>query len=166
MDDLVNNLIYLFPVALFIAARIISIKQSGEKKRRQKESTGKLVEKIQEVKKNPAYAKSLTEDTEVYIPPSRNLVQNSPRAKKKAAGGGAKTAPPQGGYTSPFFKEEEAAGPDRPAGPAQGEKNSPAGAALPPETSGGILPEGLTTLQQALMWSEILAAPRGEQDAF
>jgi hypothetical protein len=161
LDDLVNNLVYLLPIALFIAVRIINVKQSGDKKKQQKESAGKLIEKVREARQNPAYAGSLTEATEVYIPPSQRLMQNSVPAQKRT-GKKLKAPSPQNQYAYPPLKpDEEAAKTD----PGLGSPTATLGAEPKPvQNTSGSLPGGLTPLQQALVWSEILGPPRSEQD--
>ncbi|MDR2313266.1 MAG: hypothetical protein LBE02_01880 [Spirochaetaceae bacterium] len=165
MDELVNNLVYLLPIALFIAVRLIGVKQTSDRKKQQKESTGKLIEKVQEARKNPDYAKALTRATEVYIPPSRKLTQNSDPAKNKTQKK-PKPASPQGGYVNPFQKpDEELAKTDQDlGGPAAKTSAARNGGSSPAQNIPGIFPGELSPLQQALVWSEILGPPKSEQD--
>jgi len=159
MDEVFSNILYLIPIAFFIAVRIIGArnKQSGKEQQQKKDSEGlgDLLQKIREAQENPAYSKALTEDRGVYIPP-RTPAARKPEPKKKPAKKAAKkqTAPSstrQSAVQTAIAEEAMA-------------KNAAAFAKKDPaaQASGlsGIRP-GWTPLQQAVVWSEILGAPKG-----
>ena len=173
MDTILENIQILIPIALFIAFRIIRSKSEQAKKQQKKASDQKreeLVRKIKEAQRVPEYRKALTEDTLVYIPPK-------PSAQPKA---GAKPAParpaarrveekkinkPKAELKSAEVKIQErlpseiktqidqtasAAADQRPASTASHSLKT------------GFSLQGLSPLQQALVWSEILGQPKGE----
>jgi hypothetical protein len=190
MDELFANLRFLIPIAFIIAIRILNARQRQVKKEQQKKSTGELTGKIQEAQKNPAYAKALTEDTEVYIPPAGQPrpapawpdTRKKAAMKKPAAKTLPKSPPPPkyGAYHSAFpetVSVKEASGSVSEESERRGPENTVTAVAqhtgVNAVSSVGqkiILPGihdtppgNLTPLQQALVWSEILGAPRSDQ---
>jgi len=161
MDEVFNNILYLIPIAFFIAIRIIGArnKQSGKEQQQKKEDEGMrdLLKKIREAQENPAYSKALTEDRGVFIPPRTPAPPaRKPEQKKKPAKKAAKKAPLMVSTRQSAVQTsiaEAAIAKDA----AASAKKDPAA-----QASGlsGIRP-GWTPLQQAVVWSEILGAPKG-----
>jgi hypothetical protein len=182
MDELFGNLIYLIPIAIVIFRVISAAKGQQKNKQQQKTASGELVKKIQEAQKNPAYGKALTEATEIFIPPTPQPkpaqappwpdTKKKPAVKKpvKTTVKAPPVQPPQGEYRSllaEIFPENAAAG-TNPAVQPVASNISPSKQAAGPTAglTSGSLPGGsihLTPLQQALVWSEILGAPKSEQ---
>ena len=152
MEGIIKNIQLLIPVALFIAFRVIKAR-SDEAKKQQKKSggLGELVKKIQEAQSNPDYGKALTEDTEIYIPPK-------PVPRPKAA---LKTKPkPVRPSAKPAVVKvhEQLSSSIKDAAVAAPVRVTPV-SSLP--SGSGFSLQGLTPLQQAVVWSEILGQPKG-----
>ena len=157
MEGLFNNILYLIPIAFFIAIRILNAKNRQSGKSQQKNPSGKpaggglgeLIKQIQEVQKNPDYRGGKVEAREVDIPsvaPRRTAGSNKPGEPKK---------------NSPVQKKQTVE--YRPITPdigAPGKMTAPKQPAAPQSKKTGILPQGLTPLQQAVVWSEILGQPK------
>ena len=168
MDELFSNVLYLIPVAFFIALRLISAKNKQAGNQQKKKSSGELVKKIHEAQTNPAYGKALTEAREVYIPsvasreaaPARQI--KKPGEVKKAKKPAAPIPPKKSAFKSSFPETA-------PANIPQSTSTSGTVSARmeAKETSAAtdlqalIARPGLTPLQQAVVWSEILGQPKG-----
>ncbi|MDR1389013.1 MAG: hypothetical protein LBJ31_03460 [Treponema sp.] len=143
-DSVINNLVYLIPIAFIIAARILG---SGAKKREQEKrraANTELVKKINEARANPSYAGALTEDTLVHIPPARPLLkQSAERVIWPSTPVVTKKSPVK--YTAPKNQD------------VTPEKTD----AVAPETAAPDRLAHLAPLQQAVVWAEILGTPRG-----
>jgi len=164
MDEVFSNILYLIPIAFFIAIRIIGArnKQSGKEQRnKDSEGLGDLLKKIREAQENPAYSKALTEDRGVYIPPRTPAPAKKPEQKKKQAKKAAKKAPIMVSTRQSAVQTSIAE--------VALAKNAVASAKKDPaaQASGllGMRP-GWTPLQQAVVWSEILGAPKWSTDLF
>jgi len=164
MDEIFSNILYLIPIAFFIAIRIIGArnKQSGKEQQQKKEDEGmrSLLKKIREAQENPAYGRALTEDRGVFIPPRSPAPAKQPEQKKKAVKQAAKK--PAKKQTAPSSARQSAV--QTSIAETALAKNAAASAKKDPaaQASGlsGIRP-GWTPLQQAVVWSEILGAPKG-----
>ncbi|MCL1815762.1 MAG: hypothetical protein FWG27_08105 [Treponema sp.] len=171
MEKIFENLQFFIPLALFIAFRVISAKNAEAKKKEKKSGgLGELIKKIQEAQNNPDYSKTLTEDTEVYIP------SKVPKTQKSAARPAAKPPiHPSAGRTKIETAKKKPISP-KPvdlftnvmpsALEADRIKISPnmqeAGAEQGTQQNVLTGVSGLTPLQQAVVWAEILGHPRGE----
>jgi hypothetical protein len=181
MDELFGNLIYLIPIAIVIF-RVISAAQGQSKKNQpQKKPSSEPVGKTQEVRKNvyenaPAVKK---------VPPGgqqsgpvRAQAPSWPDTRKKPAAKIPKppakskprpVQPAQGEYKSLFpgaFPESAPIGAGPAGQPAASPAEQAAGAKSTTAVPSGSLPgvsAGLTPLQQAFVWSEILGASKSEQ---
>ena len=152
MEGIIENIQYLIPIALFIAFRVIKAR-SDEAKKQQKNSggLGELVRKIQEAQSNPDYGKALTEDTQVYIPPK-------PVPRPKAA---LKTKPKP---AHPVAKPKVTRTYEQPAPEVKSNIDAAPVRVTPVSAlslGSGFSLQGLTPLQQAVVWSEILGQPKG-----
>ncbi|MDR1307624.1 MAG: hypothetical protein LBK74_08635 [Treponema sp.] len=183
MDELFGNLIYLIPIAIVIF-RVISAAQGQSKKNQpQKKPSGEPLGKTREVRENvyenaPAVKKVPPGGQQSGPVRAQALVPSWPDTRKKPAAKISKppakpkpAQPKQGEYRSLFPGAFPESAPIE-AGPA-GQQQATAlaeQAAEPKSTAGvtasGSLPgvsAGLTPLQQAFVWSEILGAPKSEQ---
>jgi hypothetical protein len=170
MRGLFENIQFLIPLALFIAFRIIRSKSEAAKKQQKKTGgLGELIKKIQEAQQNPEYGKSLTEATEVYIPPRP---QQQPKAARKPT---PKPVCPTARLAEakkihkPLaatpFSQSEAAGYGKLSSEEKSNIDSVTTAQVTPvaqqSLQAGLSLQGLTPLQQAIVWSEILGPPKG-----
>jgi hypothetical protein len=167
MRGLIENIQLLIPLALFLAYRIIKAK-NAETKKQQKQSggLGELIKKIQEAQSNPEYSKSLTEDTQIYIPPK---VPPQARAAQKPKAMPARQParpvkpvpkkPAAQGVYKPSFPETIKVNEQLPSGTKSDAAAAQVSAASSLQT--GFSLQGLTPLQQAVVWSEILGQPKG-----
>ena len=158
MEGLFNNILYLIPIAFFIAIRILNAKSKQSGKTQQKNPSskpvagglGELIKQIQEAQKNPDYRGGKVEAREVDIPsvaPRRTAGSNKPGEPKKN-----KPVPkkPDAAYSSAIPVNASSSG-DSTQKETAGQKTA---------SQAGILPQGLTPLQQAVVWSEILGQPK------
>ena len=165
MRGLIENIQILIPIALFIAFRIIRSRSEAAKKQQKKTGgLGELIKKIQEAQQNPDYGKALTEDTEVYIPP-KPLPQKKTAKKPQPKTVRQTKKPPGHSEYKPLFPET-AKTPEQLSSETKVDSvvSVAARAASVAATSSraGISLQGLTSLQQAVIWSEILGPPKGE----
>ena len=169
MDDLVNNIVYLIPIAFFIAIRIIGAKNKQAGDQQKKDSTGELIKKTHEAQTNPAYRKALEEAREVYIPSvasreARPVMVQQPKkpgeVKKKAKKPPA--APPKkDGFKSIFPETADIKVSESSAETAAAKTKDTSAAKTVQDLQSLITGPGRTPLQQAVVWSEILGQPRG-----
>ena len=170
MKGLIENIQLLIPLALFIAYRIMRSRNADTKKEQKKQSggLGELIKKIQEAQNNPDYSRSLTEDTEIYIP---SKVPQQARGVQKPKSGIRQPARP----AKPLPKKQSVHSKYKPLFPENAEdktyKQLPSG--LISDTAAqvtsvaqqslqtGFSLQDLTPLQQAVVWSEIIGQPKG-----
>ncbi|MDR2768005.1 MAG: hypothetical protein LBB82_06725 [Treponema sp.] len=168
MDDMASWLVYLIPIALVISVRILNAGARQKNRERQKASNDELVEKINEARRNPAYADALTGDTGVYLPPAAPLFKtqnaaSSPFSEKPVVW---PSTPRPAAKKKSVPKKPPAAAKTRGAYEIQPDTTAAAPAETAPlPASESVQPIAglarLTPLQQALVWSEVLGAPRG-----
>jgi hypothetical protein len=171
MDEIVSRLVYLIPIALFIGVRILNAGARQKNAEQQKASNEALVKKIDEARRNPAYADALTEDTGVYIPPVKALLKtqapsafsenpvvwpSTPKAaKKKKASLAAAEAAAKKALEAFEIKPDTTS--DVPVEAVNVSASRPSSVSVQPIDNIARL----TPLQQAVVWSEILGTPRG-----
>jgi hypothetical protein len=166
MRGLFENILYLIPIALFIAFRIMGARNKQNKKPPQKTQPqqsppvekpapggilGELIKQIQEAQKE--------EQGEGYREARKvsSAAPKRPAAKKSAEAKKNKPAEkPTGKYHSFLDDEKPVAAEVKIQEDIAGQK---AAAAQPFQT--GISLQGLTSLQQAVAWAEILGQPKG-----
>ncbi|MDR0448549.1 MAG: hypothetical protein LBH07_07760 [Treponema sp.] len=158
MDELFNNILYLIPIALFVALRIANTKNKQDKKQQQKKTSGELIRKIREAQNNPDFGKALPKSpVEVFFPPRE--AGQKPVVGKKAIKKKPVVIPP---VPKPSFYNEVSAD-SAIFGQVMTKTNESAVQAAASDVmqpfQTGI--SGLTPLQQALVWSEILGLPKG-----
>jgi len=169
MRGLFENIQILIPLALFIAFRIMRARSAEAKKQQKKQSggLGELIKKIQEAQSNPEYGKALTEATEVYIPPKP---QQQPKAARKPTP--KPVRPPARTVEIKKVHKPSAKTPlsqsdakvfDKLSSEEKTKIDSVAQVAPVAQQSlqAGLSLQGLTPLQQAIVWSEILGPPKG-----
>jgi hypothetical protein len=150
MEGLFDNIFYLIPIAFFIAIRIINARNAGGRNSQKEKSSadlGELVKKIQEAG-NPARQPSHKK------PVYGKAVEAQKKSTKKPA---VKVSSGLSNYRSAFpdaTAGEDVSGQRDAAGKTKSDK-----AASGPQT--GIVKPGLTPLQQAVVWAEILGQPKG-----
>ena len=168
MEGLFGNILYLIPIAFFIAIRILNAKSRQSGKTQQKKPAGKpiggglgeLIKQIQEVQRNPDYRGGKVEAREVDIPsvaPRRTTGSNKPGEPKKNNTVQKKQTVnyrPIAPDTEPLSEIKNQTGTPGQKTPAVNQR------AAPLSVKTGILPQGLTPLQQAVVWSEILGQPK------
>ena len=164
MERLFENIQFLIPLALFIAFRVMRARNAEAKKQQKKQSggLGELIKKIQEAQQNPEYGKALTEATEVYIPP-KPLPQKK-AAKKPIPKPVRQTKKPTGhSEYKPLFPETaKTETHDQLSSETKVDSVvSVAARAASTSSRAGLSLQGLTPLQQAIVWSEILGPPKG-----
>jgi len=163
MRGLFDNILYLIPIALFIAFRIIGAKNKQSGKPPQKRPStkqadgglGELVKKIQEAQKNPDYNGGRMEARELYIPSvtSQKTVSKKPAAAKK---------PEKKPASTPVSKNVEKIVPLQSSIKSDEETQTvPAAQKTAPLQNLQVGIAGLSPLQQAVVWSEILGQPKG-----
>jgi hypothetical protein len=174
MDELFGNLIYFIPIAIIIFRVISAAKGQQKKNQPPKQSSGEPVRRIQEEREKPKKEAAVRD----FIPPQPGPVQTQvpswPDTKKKPPVKKPKPAvksqpvqPKQGEYKSLFpgaFPESVNRGAS-PAGQLAAALQEQATEAVT-VTAVSVLPgvpAGLTPLQQAFVWSEILGASKSEQ---
>ncbi|MCL1929430.1 MAG: hypothetical protein FWG07_11650 [Treponema sp.] len=170
MRGLFENIQFLIPLALIIAVQVIRARNAQDKKQQKKTGgLGELIKKIQEAQQNPEYGKALTEATEVYIPPKP---QQQPRAARKPIS--KHVRPParpveakrvHKSSVKTQFSQNEATGYGKLSSEEKSNIDSVTTAQVKPvaqqSLQTGLSLQGLTPLQQAIVWSEILGPPKG-----
>jgi hypothetical protein len=185
MDELFSNLVYFIPVAFIIALRIINARQKHERKQQQKKAAPANTAQVRPAQARPAQAPGPVTQTSAW-PDTRK------KAVKKTPAKAAKAPVPQMGYKSAFpdaveipaagsaVTESERRGPENAVSAVAQHTGVDAVSSVAQYT--GVVgvssieqrtvtpadahktPLGnLPPLQQALVWSEILGAPRAEQ---
>ena len=177
MEGLFENIRFLIPLALIIAVQVVRARNARTKHQQKKSGgLGELIKKIQEAQANPEYGKALTEATEVYIPPKP--AQQAKTAKKpipkpirqparpievkKANKNLPKKQLAQSELKTKYSEAAEAKV-SRYISSEEDTRGDSAAAASVTQHSlqTGLSLQGLTPLQQAVVWSEILGQPKG-----
>ena len=161
MEGIFGSILYLIPIALFIALRIINAKNKQNKKPPQRTPSGRPVpeedlgELIRQIKENkqPSHWEV---NTESQIPSAapRTVVPKKPVGIKKK---------------KPVIKQAAEYRPNVPdtsmsSIKTQIETTAPVAEQLTTKPETGILLQGLPPLQQAVVWAEILGQPKALGD--
>ena len=161
MRGLIENIQFLIPLALIIAFRIMRSKNAQAKKQQKKtseERRGELVRKIKEAQRIPEYRKASPQQAR-----GAQKSQAGARQPAKPVKPLPKTPPKRSEYKPLFPETVEVKTHEQ--FPIETKSDIAAAAqvtpATPPSSQTGFSLQGLSPLQQAVVWSEILGQPKG-----
>ena len=161
MRGLIENIHFLIPLALIIAFRIMRAKNAGTKKQQKKtseERRSELVRKIKEAQRIPEYRKASPQQARGAQKPQTGARQAARPVKPSPR------TPPKRSEYKPLFPETAEVKTQEQL-PSKTKSDVTAAAQVTPVVSPssqtGFSLQGLTPLQQAVVWSEILGQPKG-----
>ena len=155
MEETFGNILYFIPIALVITFRIINARnKNARKQEQQKKSTGELIRKIKETENDSSYSKTSESNRPHWetgeireIKPGKQVKKSSTAVKKPAKIPPRKSAAlPSHTTTADIFTQIPAAAEAKTVPAAEPQQK---------------LQAGMTPLQQAVVWSEILGPPKG-----
>ena len=167
MEGIFGSILYLIPIALFIAIRVINAKNKTNKKPPQRpegrpvpeEDLGELIRQIKENKKQPAHWEVNTEARTIPSAVPRATVPKKPVGIKKKKPVIKQTVEP-----SQFMSDNTSLSGIKTQTETSDQKTLTAKQRTSPISETGILLQGLSPLQQAVVWAEILGQPKSLGD--
>ena len=175
MEDLFGNIFYLIPIALVIAFRIINARNRNARRNQQQQQKktsseqqpvsgglGELIRKIQEAEDYPEHTKTGKESYRPHWETKPVVVQSGkPGGKKRPSEKKLSSKIPSGSILS----DASFVGNEKTFAQASAVKKTKTVPAAAVQNTGlqtlqaGV--SGLSPLQQAVVWSEILGKPKG-----